>query len=238
MPLTVQGQAYGLLHWRASRPLGAAPGAEMPGHWFSEVKQQLAQTVSDNLTLALTSLQLRETLRQQSIRDPVTGLFNRRYMEETLEREIWRAARSQGPVSIIMLDIDHFKQFNDTFGHEAGDVVLREIGACLRAQIRAEDIACRYGGEEFTLIMPAASIEVARHRAEHILDQVKRLAVHHHGHALGQITASLGVAMYPEHGETGEAVLAAADAALYRAKHAGRDRVLGALAGEGAAPHR
>jgi diguanylate cyclase (GGDEF)-like protein len=178
------------------------------------------------LRLASNSLGAALVMAQQSIRDPVTGLFNRRYMEETLERELARAARAKGPVSIIMLDIDHFKHFNDTFGHEAGDLVLREIGACLRAQIRAEDIACRYGGEEFTLIMPAASVDIARQRAEHMREQVKGLTVQHHGQALGQITASLGVAVYPEDGETGETVLAAADAALYRAKRAGRNRVM------------
>jgi diguanylate cyclase (GGDEF)-like protein len=184
------------------------------------------------LRLASNSLGAALAQAKQSVRDPLTGLFNRRYMEETLEREIRRAARANGPVSIIMLDVDHFKHYNDTFGHEAGDIVLREIGALLRMQVRAEDIACRYGGEEFTLIMPAASAEVSRERAEHLCKQVKRLAVQRRGVALGQITASLGVAAYPHHGETGEDVLAAADAALYQAKRAGRDQVVVAEAGE------
>jgi diguanylate cyclase (GGDEF)-like protein len=188
------------------------------------------------LRLASNSLGAALVQAQQSVRDPLTGLFNRRYMEETLEREIRRAARANGPVSIIMLDVDHFKHYNDTFGHEAGDIVLREIGALLRVQVRAEDIACRYGGEEFTLIMPAASAEVSRERAEHLCKQVKRLAVQRRGVALGQITASLGVAAYPQHGATGEDVLAAADAALYQAKRAGRDRVVVAEAGESPNP--
>jgi len=198
-------------------------------HWFTEAKQQLAQSASDSLTLALSNLKLRETLRQQSIRDPITGLFNRRYMEETLEREIHRAVRSKAPMGIIMADIDHFKHFNDTFGHEAGDAVLREFGACLVKQIRAEDVACRYGGEEFILIMPAAPLAVTAQRAERICETVKHLIVEAEGKNLGRLTASFGVAVFPDHCETGVALLAAADAALYRAKHEGRDRVVVAL---------
>ncbi len=188
------------------------------------------------LRLASNSLGTALAQAQQSVRDPLTGLFNRRYMEETLEREIRRAARANGPVSIIMLDVDHFKHFNDTFGHEAGDIVLRGIGAVLRAQVRAGDIACRYGGEEFTLIMPVASAEVARQRAEHLRAQVKGLVVHRRGVALGQITVSLGVAAFPVHGDTGETVLGEADDALYQAKRAGRDQVVVAQVAESVSP--
>jgi diguanylate cyclase (GGDEF)-like protein len=188
------------------------------------------------LRLASNSLGAALTQAKQSVRDPLTGLFNRRYMEETLEREIARAGRAKGPVSIIMLDVDHFKHFNDTFGHEAGDIILREIGDCLRSGVRAEDIACRYGGEEFTLIMPAASAEVALQRAEHLRDQVRGLAVQRRGTALGQITASLGVAAYPLNGESGGDVLAAADVALYEAKRTGRNRVIVAKTGASLTP--
>ena len=120
-------------------------------------------TVAEHIALSLANLKLHETLRSQSIRDPLTGLFNRRYMEESLEREMRRASRGRHPVGIIMLDLDHFKQFNDAFGHDAGDALLREVGAVLQRSIRGEDIACRYGGEEFTLILPEASL--ARRRA-------------------------------------------------------------------------
>ncbi|MEP7355843.1 MAG: diguanylate cyclase, partial [Anaerolineales bacterium] len=190
------------------------------------------------LRLSSQSLGIALMMAQQSVRDPVTGLFNRRYMEETLEREIRRAVREKGPVAIIMLDIDHFKSFNDTYGHDAGDLVLREIGDCLRVAVRTEDIACRFGGEEFVLIMPAASSAATLPRAEHMRSVVKALGVHYRGQALGQITVSIGVAAYPENGTSGEAVLAAADAALYRAKHAGRDRVVLALSGEHTHPPR
>ena len=131
-----------------------------------------------------------------------------------------------------MLDLDHLKDFNDTFGHAAGDIALRELGALLRTQIRGEDIACRYGGDEFTLIMPEASLVVTQQRAEQVRELVKHLSVQHRGQPLGTITVTLGVAMYPDHGATGEAVLKAADAALYRAKRDGRDRVMAAPTGE------
>jgi diguanylate cyclase (GGDEF)-like protein len=120
-------------------------------------------TVAGQIGLALGNLKLSEALRIQAMRDVLTGLFNRRYMEETLERELRRAVREQGPLGIIMLDLDHFKQLNDTFGHEAGDTVLRALGHCMQELTRGYDIACRYGGEEFTLILPAAPLPVSCH---------------------------------------------------------------------------
>jgi diguanylate cyclase (GGDEF)-like protein len=165
-------------------------------------------------------------LRDLSVRDPLTGLFNRRYLEETLERELNRAARKQLPLGIIMVDIDHFKQFNDAHGHSAGDALLQQVGRMLREHIRGADIACRYGGEEFTLILPDASRDVIRQRAEHMREDARQLHVRREGQALEAVTLSLGIAVFPEHGSTGAAVLGAADAALYRAKHEGRDRVV------------
>jgi diguanylate cyclase (GGDEF)-like protein len=182
-------------------------------------------TVAEHIALALANLKLQDTLRSQSIRDPLTGLFNRRYMEESLEREMRRAGRGRHPVGIIMLDLDHFKRFNDTFGHEAGDTLLREVGAVLQRSIRGEDIACRYGGEEFTLIMPEASLLDAAQRAEQLREAIRSMNIHHRRQQLGPVTISLGVAIYPDHGPTGDAVLRAADAALYQAKARGRDRV-------------
>ena len=189
-------------------------------------KQHLAVTVADHIALALANLKLRETLQNQSIRDPLTGLFNRRYLEESLERELHRCDRAQQSLGIIMLDVDHFKSFNDTFGHSAGDAVLRELGQFLQSHIRKSDIACRYGGEELTLILPEASVEIVLERAQAIREGVKRLAVQHRRQLLGTISLSLGVAMFPEHGVTAEGVLRAADCALYRAKQSGRDQVI------------
>jgi diguanylate cyclase (GGDEF)-like protein/PAS domain S-box-containing protein len=165
-------------------------------------------------------------LRELSVRDPLTGLFNRRYLEETLNRELLRAARGQRAVGVIMADIDHFKRFNDTYGHLAGDDLLREVGGYLGQHIRGADIACRYGGEEFTIILPDATIEMTRQRAEHLRQGAKRITIKFSDQPVDAPTLSLGVAGYPTHGKTVVEVLAAADAALYEAKESGRDQVI------------
>ncbi len=165
-------------------------------------------------------------LRELSIRDPLTGLFNRRYLEETLDRELRRVERKRLPLGIIMLDIDHFKRFNDTHGHAAGDLLLRRVGKSLKENTRVADIACRYGGEEFILILPEASLEVTRRRADHVREDVKRLRIHFDDKILDIVTLSLGVAVFPINGSTKAAVLRAADVALYQAKREGRDRVI------------
>lgn len=211
IPMMAQGEAMGVLY------LTQQPGS-------TQTKQQLAVTVAEQISLALANLKLRELLRHQSIRDPLTSLFNRRYMKESLAREIHRCDRASQPLGIIMLDVDHFKRFNDTFGHDAGDAVLRELGMFLQRHIRSSDIACRYGGEELMLILPETSLDVIQNRAEQIREGVKHLQVQH-DQQLGAITLSLGVACFPEHGSTGEAVIRSADAALYRAKKEGRDAV-------------
>lgn len=219
VPMMAQGETMGILHLQSDQPQNADNIRQM------ETKQNLAVTVAEHLALALANLNLRETLRQQSIRDALTGLFNRRYLDETLQRETLRAQRSGATIGVIMLDIDHFKKFNDTYGHEAGDVVLQRVGKLLQSHVRGEDIACRYGGEEFTLILPGAALEIARERAEHVRQEAATLRVQFGGQSLPPITFSLGVALFPAHGESSEAVLQAADAALYHAKQNGRNRV-------------
>lgn len=218
VPMSAQGEALGMLY--LSSPDSATP---------IEAKQQLAITVAEHIALALVNIKLRETLENQIIRDPLTGLFNRRYMEESLEREIRRCDRHQQSLGIIMLDVDHFKRFNDTFGHVAGDTVLKELGKFLQTYVRDSDIACRYGGEEFTLILPEASLEITRKRAEQLREGIKHLNLKYRHEPIGQITLSLGVASFPEHGMSGESVIRKADAALYRAKREGRDAVRLAL---------
>ncbi len=214
LPLVAHGETLGLLY--LSSPV--------PGR-LSDDKQHLAKSVSEQVALALANLKLRETLKYNSIRDPLTNLFNRRYMEEFLIQELYRAQRAGDSVGVVMLDVDHFKRFNDTFGHKAGDEVLRSLGAFLLSSIRASDIACRYGGEEFTLILPEASVEVTRERAEYLRQEVQQRFASNLD--LGcTVTISLGVASFPQHGSTAEAILSAADAALYRAKAEGRDRVV------------
>ena len=213
-PLIAQGESLGILYLSAG------------GHAWNEGQQRLAATVADQLGLAVANLKLRETLRNQSIRDPLTGLFNRRYLEETLERELLRAGRTEGALGVVMIDLDHFKTFNDTHGHDAGDKLLRELGRLLQTSIRGGDVACRYGGEEFLLILPGATAEITRQRAEHIRTAIQQLSVSQRGQSVGSITLSAGVAAFPDHGTTSDALVQAADAALYRAKSEGRDRVV------------
>lgn len=214
VPMMAQSEALGVLY------LTRTADARM-----TEAKQRLAVTMAEHIAMALSNLKLHETLRSQSIRDPLTGLFNRRFMEESLSLEVRRAVRNQRSLGVIMVDLDRFKHFNDTYGHDAGDLLLRELGALLQKNIRGEDIACRYGGEEFTLILPEGSADVTQQRAEALRESIKRMNILHRGRPLGPITASLGVAIFPEHGRSGEALLQGADAALYQSKDSGGDKV-------------
>ncbi len=187
--------------------------------------QQLAVSVAQQYLLSVENLRLREKLRGQAIRDPLTGLYNRRYLEAELEREISRAKRKDMAVGVIMLDIDHFKQFNDQYGHDVGDIVLRQIGLFLLDHVRGGDIACRYGGEEFLVILPEISLDDAVQRAESLRAGVEKLNDKQYRTYPGKLSISLGVAMFPQHGASGHAVMQAADQAMYQAKRAGRNRV-------------
>ncbi len=225
VPMMAQGEALGVLHLRVDPQMAAAGGVSP----LNEARRRLASAVAEHTAMALANLTLRETLRHQSIRDPLTGLFNRRYFEESLEREIRRARRRGMPLGVIMLDLDRFKVVNDNFGHEAGDVLLRSLGELLRRNVRGEDVACRWGGEEFAVLLPEATLEGTRGRAEELREVVKELKVPYQDRVLGPITVSLGVAVFPDQGLSGQSVLRAADAALYQSKAAGRDRVTLAL---------
>ncbi len=165
-------------------------------------------------------------LREQAVTDPLTGLYNRRYLWEFLRREWIRAKRKDNSLAVIMIDLDHFKRINDAHGHQAGDFVLTAVAGLLRNQIRSSDIVCRYGGEEFALVLPEASPDNARLRAEHIRAAIKRLDFTHEGVPLGGITASLGVALFPHHADSPDSLIRAADEALYEAKGIGRDRTV------------
>ena len=220
-PLVLGGQMMGLLYLEG---LPAASGAKTD--FARRLRVQLAANFRERISLALSNLRLSEKLLQQSIRDPLTNLFNRRYMEETLEREIFRATRAQLPLGVIMIDIDHFKNFNDSFGHEAGDAMLKAIAAFLQDQVRKEDVACRFGGEEFTLIMPGAGLPIVLSRAQILLEKARLIQVPFAGRTLGPVTLSLGVAMFPEQGRTGGLVIHSADEALLKAKRSGRNRVV------------
>ncbi|MFP4437130.1 MAG: PAS domain S-box protein [Chloroflexaceae bacterium] len=217
VPLVVRAETLGILHLHH----GTTLEYDAVRRW-----RQLADTVARQIALALTSLTLREQLQQQAIRDALTGLYNRRYLDETLPRELHRAERDGQPVGIIMLDIDHFKRFNDTYGHDAGDTVLRAVGTFLQQHTRGADIACRYGGEELTLVLPGASPAATQQRAEELRAGIQTLAVQHNGQALAQVTVSLGVAVFPDHGVRADTIIWLADQALYQAKRNGRNRVV------------
>lgn len=217
MPMMAQGEAIGILHLQRI----------LPGNGnLLEATVSLAATVAEGVALALANLKLRETLRSQAIRDDLTGLFNRRYMEETLDRELHRVTRLGIPLGLAMLDLDHFKRYNDTFGHHAGDELLRALGRLFRSQVREDDVACRYGGEEFLIIMPGASQEVTLARSEQLRLCVKQLHELRPGQFLHPITISIGLATFPDNGSSGNALIQVADAALYQAKKEGRDRVV------------
>lgn len=220
VPLIAQGEAIGLIHIEGRRA-GAGQFERI-----AETRRVVAATLAEQASLSLSNMRLRETMRQQSITDPLTGLYNRRYLDETLRRELTRAARRQLPVAVIMLDVDHFKPFNDNYGHEAGDAVLRSLAALLQKHARAGDILCRYGGEEFAMIMPEMTAAIAAERAARLCEAARLLSVQYGGQPLGRITISAGIAVFPEHAAEAPELLRAADAALYAAKQAGRDRVV------------
>lgn len=220
IPVQAHGEVLGVIHFQATVAEDHLTAREL----------SLASTFAEQIGLSLANIRLREALRIQSIRDSLTGLFNRRYLEETLEREIHRSARAGQSLAVIMFDLDHFKTFNDTFGHEAGDVILHHVGAFLCKSTRADDIACRYGGEEFVLILPSAKLQAGELRAEWLREAIKHLNIVHVGQPLGVVTISVGVAAFPQHGSTPAQLMAQADGALYQAKKSGRDRVVSARA--------
>ncbi|HEY9767222.1 MAG TPA: diguanylate cyclase [Coleofasciculaceae cyanobacterium] len=192
---------------------------------ISQSVQDLAETIAQNLAISFANLKLQEKLRFQSLRDPLTGLYNRRYLQETLTKEINRAQRKKQFVSVLMIDVDYFKRFNDNHGHSAGDLVLSQLGTYLISQIRQYDIACRYGGEELVIVMPDASIEDTIIRAEEIRAGVKKLKLEHEGEQLDSISVSIGVSYFPDDSNSVYGLIQAADKALYKAKEQGRDCV-------------
>jgi len=219
-PLAAQGETLGVLYLELP-PTDSSAGADPVN-----VLERQVTAVGERLSLALANLRLREALQRQSIRDTLTGLYNRRFMEESLERELGRAARNNLPVSMIMMDIDHFKRFNDSFGHQAGEALLRALGEFLNHRTRGQDVACRYGGEELALILAGASVESSCKRAQILRHEMRQLQVQHAGQAMGAITLSMGVAAFPTHATNAETLVKAADDALYRAKKEGRDRIV------------
>ncbi len=219
VPLMGHGTLAGLFYFEFE----TAPAAPLAGEALLD---ESVGAFCESVAISLANFRLRETQRMQSIRDPLTSLFNRRYLDETLALEFSRAQRSKSSLCVIMCDIDHFKDFNDKYGHDCGDLVLREIARLLAGHSRKGDVACRYGGEEFTLVMPGAVAAVARERSDALRRAIGALRLECAGKPLEPVTMSFGVACFPEYGETPETFLKAADEALFRAKAAGRDRVM------------
>jgi diguanylate cyclase (GGDEF)-like protein len=218
LPLMAYGEVLGQMHvWTsdAGSRERADPTATM------------AQTIAEQVALSLSNAKLRQVLRDQSIKDGLTGMFNRRYMEETLARELARAQRNAQGVALVVVDLDHFKDINDTYGHPVGDAVLRSAAQQLQKAVRASDVACRYGGEEFVLILTDCSKEVALAKAADMCRRVAQLRFKD-GAGPAQVTASFGVAAFPEDASEPESLVQAADAALYIAKKTGRNQVVAA----------
>jgi diguanylate cyclase (GGDEF)-like protein len=212
--MMAQGETLGLLHLNFEDPRDLTPG-----------RRRLAETASKQIAVALANLQLRESLQDLSFSDPLTGLYNRRYLEISLTRELHRLDREGGSLGLIVLDLDHFKRINDDFGHETGDKVLKAIGTYLKANTRQSDIAFRYGGEEFILALVDSPFTSTCERAETLRRGMRELDLSWERPELSFLTASFGVASFPEHGTTFDELFRVADEGVYLAKQSGRDRV-------------
>jgi diguanylate cyclase (GGDEF)-like protein len=238
VPMMTNGSSHGILS--VSFPFAHLNAS---GIW---AKEQLATVLAQRISLTLTNLRIREQLKRESILDPLTGLFNRRYMTSAFDRELRLASRTSRPIGVIIFDVDSFKQVNDQFGHAAADKALCDLATLLRSRLRSSDVPIRYGGDETVVILPDTTLEGARAVADKLLQGVRDLEVRHRGHLI-PVTISMGVASYPSNGTDPESVLRAADLALYRAKAEGRDRVVVAdgeaapavkgSAGSGSGPH-
>ncbi len=214
-PILAHGETVGLLHLRAHEGSGEA---------FHDSKK-LAQLCAEQISMAIANVRMRDQLHDQSVRDPLTGLFNRRHMTETLRKAISRSQQTGSPPSLIAVDVDHFKKFNDTHGHDAGDMVLRAVGSALETGCDRDEVACRIGGEEFMLILPDNTPDDAMTRAEQIRQAVEAITVRYGEKSLPRITISAGVAHYPTHGVMPQDLMRVADDALYAAKDKGRNQV-------------
>jgi diguanylate cyclase (GGDEF)-like protein/PAS domain S-box-containing protein len=223
LPMLAQGDVVGMLHLNL-QPQGHAENLDHNHAALIETGEQIAGRVA----VAMANLNLRESLLYQSIRDPLTNLYNRRHLEESMARDIARAQRDSTQIAVMMMDVDHFKRYNDEYGHASGDFALKTVADVLAAFCRHGDLAGRYGGEEFTVVLTHIDEASALHRAESLRQQIAAAKATMRARTLPPVTVSIGVALYPLHGDTTESLLAAADRALYRAKESGRNTVVSA----------
>ncbi len=214
IPLVAQGETLGILH------------LSYPDKEHMEANSAMAESMAEQIGLALANMRLREDLRQQAIRDPMTGLFNRRHMMDYLEQQVYQTENHHKPLSLMMIDLDHFKRFNDTFGHDAGDYVLKQVAIELRQATGKDDLVCRYGGEEICIICPNRDIESTRELALNLVQRIAGQGMQFNGQALGNITLSVGVTTRRDNETSIEKMLKEADDALYEAKEAGRNRAV------------
>ncbi|MEZ8826532.1 diguanylate cyclase [Vibrio amylolyticus] len=215
IPLTAHGNTVGMYHLHFTNQ-----------QTIDEETKQLAFTIAEHLGLALANLSLQEKLRSQALSDPLTGLFNRRYFEEVFDREWSNSNSTEAPLSLLMLDLDHFKRFNDNFGHDAGDYVLKEVSNLLKRVIGDQDTACRLGGEELAVISPNSSIAASTELANTIVKEIRELHLEMKGLSLGQLGVSIGVTTFPHLRATTDELVKAADTALYKAKNNGRSQAI------------
>jgi len=221
VPMVAQGETIGVLQLQ----IATTSESKSSNENNQVVLQRIASSAAGQIALSIASLRLREALKDQSIRDPLTGLYNRRFMQESLERELLRARRTNRPFTVMFIDIDHFKRFNDSYGHDAGDLVLQVFAKALTNFFRGGDIICRYGGEEFALVLPDSSLKDAERRGNDLRAEIKKLSITHRNTVLDPITFSVGLAAFPEHGSTAEELFRVADKCLYDSKSQGRDRI-------------
>jgi diguanylate cyclase (GGDEF)-like protein len=217
IPIVGRGQILGMLHLR---------GEVLRTRTTSAALDDSIERFTDQLSLSLTNIELREKLENMALRDGLTGLYNRRFLDEVLEHNLAKLKRESKHAGLLLLDVDHFKRFNDTHGHQAGDEALRRVGATLTAAVRASDVVCRYGGEEFLVFLPECEIEEATAKAEAIRIAIATTALTVDNQPIPPVTASIGLAMFPGTGTTRGQLIQMADRALYRAKGAGRNRVM------------
>ncbi len=226
VPLASQDISLGVLHVTSRGSYPNDPTDKEGKVRARKARRHLILSFSQRVSMALVNIRLRDSLKEQTVRDPLTGLYNRRYLDDMLGRAVADAEKKEAPLAVMMLDLDHFKLFNDRYGHDAGDAVLQSVARMLQSSVRPGDTVCRYGGEEFTIILPGAGQVVAMERAELFLTRIRRIEIRHGGNRIGNITLSVGVAVYPEGGLTDSDLLLASDAALLDAKQGGRDRMV------------
>jgi diguanylate cyclase (GGDEF)-like protein len=220
IPMMAQSDTIGVLHM--------VPNAVAGRHLRAQIRpslQGLAKAAADQIGLALSNIRFREALQYQSLRDPLTTLFNRRYMEESLERELHSARRKHSCVAVVMIDVDHFKRFNDSYGHRTADKMLCVLGRYLQSAVRLDEIVCRYGGEEFVLILPSCGVDETVRFVNNLRLGTHQLRLETDSGIVGHLTISAGIAIFPYHATDADTLVALADRSLYEAKQAGRDRV-------------